>query len=46
VEITYRSKGTITKTRQFSLSPDLKTLTMTVHLAGEKEPRVYVFERQ
>jgi len=46
VEITYRSKGAITKTRQFSLSPDLKTLTMTVHLAGEKEARVYVFERQ
>ena len=46
VEILRKSGGKITVTRQLALSPDLKTLTMTVHLAGDNEPRVYVFERQ
>ena len=46
VEIVRRSKGAITVTRQLELSSDLKTLTMTVHIAGEDEPRVYIFERQ
>jgi len=46
VEIILKSKGKITQTQQIELSPDLKTLTMTVHLAGTDEPDVYVFERQ
>lgn len=46
VEITRKSKDTITQTRQVELSPDFKTLTMTVHIAGKDQPYVYVFERQ
>lgn len=46
VEITRKSKGKIIQTRQVELSPDLKTLTMTVHMVGKAEPNVYVFERQ
>lgn len=46
VEITNKRNGKITDTRQFQLSSDLKTLTMTVHTAGNDEPAVYVFERQ
>lgn len=46
VEITRKSKGKITQTRRFDLSPDLKTLTMTAITAGANEPFIYVFERQ
>ena len=46
VEIFQKSKGKITQTRQIELSPDLKTLTMTVHRAGKDEPYVYIFERE
>jgi hypothetical protein len=46
VEIFRKSKGKITQIRQISLSPDLKTLTMTVHMSGKNEPYIYVFERQ
>jgi len=46
VEILRKSGGKITLTRQLALSRDLKTLTMTVRIAGEGEPRIYVFERQ
>lgn len=45
VEITRKSGGKITQTRQIELSSDLKTLTMTVHVAGIDQPYVYVFER-
>lgn len=46
VEIIRKSNGAITRTEQLELSPDLKTLTMTVHLVGKDEPYIYVFERQ
>lgn len=46
VEIIRTSNGKITQTRQMTVSPDLKTLTLTVHIAGEDDPRVYIFERQ
>lgn len=46
VEITSKSKGNITQTQEIKLSPDLKTLTMTVYMAGKDEPYIYVFERQ
>lgn len=36
VEIVRRSNGKITITRKVELSPDLKTLTMTVYLAGKR----------
>jgi hypothetical protein len=46
VEIIRKTKGEITQTRQIELSPNLKILTMTVHLAGKDAPNIYVFERQ
>jgi hypothetical protein len=47
LEITDKSKGQITGTRQIELSADLKTLTMTTHLVGENRPRkIYVFDRE
>lgn len=44
VEIIRESEGVITQKEQIELSPDLTTLTMTVHMAG-KQPDIYVFER-
>ena len=46
VEIVRKSNGKITLTRRLALSPDLKTLTMTEHVAGTEQPYIYVFERQ
>ena len=46
VEIDRKAEGKVIQTRQIELSPDLKTLTMTVHITGKDEPFIYVFERQ
>lgn len=46
VEITNKVNDKTTTTRQIELSLDLKTLTMTVHPAGRREPNIFVFERQ
>lgn len=47
LEITNKSKGKITDTRQLEVSTDLKTLTMSIRQAGEKEPRnILVFDRE
>ncbi|HKW57382.1 MAG TPA: hypothetical protein VJN42_08485 [Candidatus Acidoferrum sp.] len=46
VEIIYKSNGKTINSRQITVSPDLKTLTMTVNLAGKDDPDIYVFERQ
>jgi hypothetical protein len=46
LEITDKIDGEITRTIQIELSPDLKTLTRTVHPAGQREPNIFVFERQ
>ena len=45
VEIVRTSKGKVTQTRQLELSPDLKTLKMTVNTLGSDQPLIYVFER-
>jgi hypothetical protein len=39
LEITEKSKGNITGTRQIELSRDLKTLTVTVRLVGQSKPQ-------
>jgi hypothetical protein len=46
LEITDRIKSKITRTERLELSPDLKTLTRTVHPVGQRGPNVLVFERQ
>jgi hypothetical protein len=46
LEITDKIKGKITRTLQIEISPDLKTLTRTVHPVGQREPNIFVFERQ
>jgi hypothetical protein len=46
LEITDKMKDKVTDTRQLDLSPDLKTLTMTVHAAGQTKPNVLVFDRE
>jgi hypothetical protein len=47
LEITYKSKGIITSTRQIELSADLKTLTIAEHLVGQSRPKsVLVFDRE
>ena len=47
LEITDKFRGKITATRQIELSTDLKTLTMTVRLAGQSRPKsVLVFDRE
>lgn len=47
LEITEKSKGKITGTRQIELSTDLKTLTVTVRLAGQSKPQsIHVYNRQ
>jgi len=47
LEITEKFKGKITGTRQFELSTDLKTLTMTEHLHGQNRPKsIFVFDRE
>jgi len=46
LEITDKNNGKISRTERTELSPDLKTLTRTVHLAGQREANVFVFERQ
>jgi hypothetical protein len=46
LEMTNEVNGKITETRQFEMSSDLKTLTMTRHIKGRTEPQIFVFERQ
>jgi hypothetical protein len=36
----------VTDTQEIELSADLKTLTITVHVAGRDKPNVMAFERQ
>jgi hypothetical protein len=46
LEITRKFKGKIIDTQQIELSTDLKTLTLTIILAGENKPRnILVFDR-
>jgi hypothetical protein len=46
LEITDKIKGKITRTEEIELSPDLKTLTRTVHPVGQHESNIFVYERQ
>jgi hypothetical protein len=46
LELTDKLNGTIVDTRQYMLSSDLKTLTLTIHKTGTRSPTVLVFERQ
>ncbi len=46
VEIMRKSNGNITQTRQMKVSSDLKTLTLTVHIVGDDDPKIYIFQRQ
>ena len=46
VEVIQRSEGEVTLTKQYELSPDLKTLTITTRIAGRAAPNIFVFERQ
>ena len=44
--MTDRASGKVTDTEEIGLSDDLKTLTITVHVAGRDKPNVMVFERK
>ena len=46
LEMTSKRGGNVRDTREIVLSPDGKTLTMTVHGPGEREPDVLVFDRE
>ena len=46
LEMTDRAKGEVTDTREITVSPDGKRLTMTVHAPGQSKPEVMVFDRQ
>ena len=46
LEITDKVKDKVMDTRKIELSPDLKTLTMTIRPVGQNKPNILVFERQ
>ena len=46
LEMTDKKSGKIIATQQIKLSPDLKTLTMTVHPLGQSKPNILVFDRE
>jgi hypothetical protein len=46
LEYTNKIKGKIVQTRQLTLSPDLKTLTIVLHLADQRLPNTLVFDRE
>lgn len=45
-EMTDKIKDKVIDTQQITLSPDGKTLTMTVHNAGRSKPNILVFNRE
>ena len=46
LELTDKIKGRITDTQRFEFSPDLKTMTITMHPAGQSKPNIFVFDRE
>lgn len=46
LEFTNKIKGKIAETRQMTVSPDLKTLTITVHPTNQRLPNTLVFDRE
>jgi hypothetical protein len=45
IELTKKLKGKIIETREITISPDLKTLTMTRHLVDQRIPNILIFDR-
>jgi hypothetical protein len=46
IELTKKLKGKIIETREITVSPDRKTLTMTRHLVDQRVPNILIFDRQ
>ena len=46
IEFTDKVSGTLLRTRRLEISPDLKTLTITIHIPSNTDPNIQVFERQ
>ncbi len=46
LEVTDKLDGKPLDTQEFTLSSDLKTLTLTIHRPGLRTPNVFVFDRQ
>jgi hypothetical protein len=46
IELTKKVKGKIVETREIIVSPDLKTLTMTLHVVDQRVPNILVFDRE
>jgi hypothetical protein len=46
LEVIRKNKGEVRQTRDIELSPDLKTLTMTLHRPGQAKQTVLVFDRE
>jgi hypothetical protein len=46
LEVADKIQGKITDTEDMSVSADSKTLTVTVHVAGQSKPNILVFERE
>jgi hypothetical protein len=46
IVITDKASGKVTDTEEIGVSADLKSLTITVHVAGRDKPNVMVFERK
>lgn len=45
-EMTHKSNGKLLDTQQVEVSPDGRTLTMTVHIPGQSKPNIQVFDRE
>ena len=45
LEITDKVKGQVLDTTEFKVSPDGKTLTLTVHEQGQSKPLVFIYEK-
>ena len=46
LELTDKIKGEVMDTAQFKISPDLQTMTVTVHEKGQPKPLTIVYDRQ
>lgn len=46
LEVTDKNHGEVTKTQQVKISPDRKSLVVTVRPVGQSKPNILVFERE
>jgi hypothetical protein len=46
LELTDKIKGEAMDTAQFKVSPDMETMTLTVHEKGQPKPLTIVYDRQ